>query len=193
MTFRDVSKEIERWKAAGEPVALATVVRTWGSGPRGPGAKMALTEDARIAGSVSGGCVEAAVIEEGREVLSTGAAKLLHFGVSDETAWTVGLTCGGATEILVEKLDPGVLQAFAEAERTRSALARAVTIRGGEVGRTLLIREGERASSEIERAALRALEQGQSEVVTAASGEEVFLDVELPPPSIVMIGGVHIS
>jgi xanthine dehydrogenase accessory factor len=154
---------------------------------------MALTEDARIAGSVSGGCVEAAVIEEGREVLSTGAAKLLHFGVSDETAWNVGLTCGGATEILVEKLDPGVLQAFAEAERTRSALARAVTIRGGEVGRTVLIREGESASSEIERAALRALEQGQSEVVTAASGEEVFLDVELPPPSIVMIGGVHIS
>jgi xanthine dehydrogenase accessory factor len=193
VTFRDVSNEIERWKAEGEPVALATVVRTWGSGPRGPGAKMALTGDARIAGSVSGGCVEAAVIEEGREVLSTGAAKLLHFGVSDETAWNVGLTCGGAIEILVEKLDPSVFEAFAEAERNRNALARAVTIRGSEVGRTVLIREGDNAEGEVAKAALRALAQGRSEVVTAARGDEVFLDLELPPPAIVMIGGVHIS
>ncbi len=193
VTFRDVAKDVELWKAEGEEVALATVVRTWGSGPRGPGAKMALTRDARIAGSVSGGCVEAAVVEEGCEVLETGTPKLLRFGIADETAWNVGLTCGGSIEIFVEKLDDGLLRAFAEALETRRSLARSAVIRGADVGRTVLVRDGDSAEGEIGAAALRALERSQSEVITAADGSEVFLDVELPPPSLVMVGGVHIS
>jgi xanthine dehydrogenase accessory factor len=154
---------------------------------------MALTKDARIAGSVSGGCVEAAVVEEGREVLSTGEPKLLRFGIADETAWNVGLTCGGSIEIFVEKLDDSLFRASAEALTTRRALARATVIRGADVGRTVLLRDGESAEGEIGTAAQRALERGQSEVITAADGSEVFLDVELPPPSLVMVGGVHIS
>jgi len=193
VTFRDVAKDVERWRAEGEEVALATVVRTWGSGPRGPGAKMALTRDARIAGSVSGGCVEAAVVEEGREVLETGRPKLLHFGIADETAWNVGLTCGGSIEILVEKLDDALFSAFADALRTRRALARASVIRGVDLGRTVLVRDGERVEGETGAAALRALERGQPELITAESGAEIFLDVEIPPPSLVMVGGVHIS
>lgn len=193
VTFRDVAKDVERWKAEGEDVALATVVRTWGSGPRGPGAKMALTRDARIAGSVSGGCVEAAVVEEGREVLETGTPKLLHFGIADETAWNVGLTCGGSIEIFVEKLDDSLFRASTEALETRRALARATVIRGADLGRTVLVRDGEPAEGAIGAAALRALERGQPDVVAAEDGSEIFLDVELPPPSLVMVGGVHIS
>jgi xanthine dehydrogenase accessory factor len=193
VTFRDVAKDIERWKGEGEAIALATVVRTWGSGPRGPGAKMALTKDARIAGSVSGGCVEAAVVEEGLEVLATGTPKLLRFGIADETAWNVGLTCGGSIEIFVEKLDEAVFQAYAESIEKRRSLARAMVIRGSELGWSALVREGEPARTVVEAAALRSLEQGRPDVITGEDGAEVFIDVELPPPSLVMIGGVHIS
>jgi xanthine dehydrogenase accessory factor len=154
---------------------------------------MALTRDARIAGSVSGGCVEAAVVEEGREVLETGTPKLLHFGIADETAWNVGLTCGGSIEIFVEKLDDSLFRASTEALETRRALARATVIRGADLGRTVLVRDGELAEGAIGAAALRALERGQPDVVAAEDGSEIFLDVELPPPSLVMVGGVHIS
>ena len=104
MPIRDIIDDVERWESEQEPVALATVVRTWGSGPRGAGAKMAITRDARIAGSVSGGCVESSVVDEARDVLSGGAPKLLEYGVSDETAWDVGLSCGGTIQIFVEPL-----------------------------------------------------------------------------------------
>jgi xanthine dehydrogenase accessory factor len=193
VTFRDVAKDVERWIGEGEEVALATVVRTWGSGPRGPGAKMALTRDARIAGSVSGGCVEAAVVEEGREVLQTGKPKLLRFGIADETAWNVGLTCGGSIEIFVEKLDPALFRAFAESLEKRHALARATVVRGAELGRTVLVREGDPVKGDVEKAALRALDLGESDVLAREDGSEIFLDVELPPPTLVMIGGVHIA
>ncbi len=193
VTFRDVAKDIERWRSEGEAIALATVVRTWGSGPRGPGAKMALTKDARIAGSVSGGCVEAAVVEEGREVLETGMPKLLRFGIADETAWNVGLTCGGSIEIFVERLDDAVFQAFSDSIEKRHPLARAVAIRGAELGWSALVHEGELARTVTEAAALRSLEQGQPDVITAEDGAEIFIDVEVPAPSLVMVGGVHIS
>ena len=104
--MRDVVAEIDRWRAEGEQVALATVVETWGSAPRRVGAKMALTASARIAGSVSGGCVEGAVIQAGGEVLKQRQPRLLRFAVPDETAWSVGLSCGGTIEVFVEPLDP---------------------------------------------------------------------------------------
>ena len=102
--MRDVLPEIERWRAAGRPVAIATVIQTWGSAPRGVGAKMVVTDDGQIAGSVSGGCVEAAVVGAAQEVLRSGAPRLLQFGVADETAWAVGLACGGSIEVFVEPL-----------------------------------------------------------------------------------------
>ncbi|MGH9319631.1 MAG: XdhC family protein [Vicinamibacteria bacterium] len=193
MTFRDVARDIERFRSEGEEIALATVVRTWGSGPRGPGAKMAVTKDARLTGSVSGGCVEAAVVEEGREVLETGQPKLLRFGVSDETAWNVGLSCGGTIEIFVERLEDDLARALSVAASERRALARAVVLGGENLGRTRLVREEDRSEGELESAARRALEKGRPEVVTLADGSEAFLDVELPPPSLFMVGGVHIS
>ena len=92
--MRDVLPEIESWRAAGEAIALATVVETWGSAPRTLGAKMAVSATGKIAGSVSGGCVEGAVVEAAGQVLKSGQPRLLRFGVTDDDAWEVGLACG---------------------------------------------------------------------------------------------------
>jgi xanthine/CO dehydrogenase XdhC/CoxF family maturation factor len=92
------------WHRAGLGVALATVVTTWGSSPRPVGSKLAADTCGRFTGSVSGGCVEGAVIEAAQEVIRTGTARLLDFGVTDEQAWEVGLACGGKVQIFVERL-----------------------------------------------------------------------------------------
>lgn len=102
--MRDVLDSVARWRADGKRVALATVVSTWGSAPRQPGAVMAISAERELAGSVSGGCVEGAVVEAAGEVLAGGEPRLLHFGVSDEDAWAVGLSCGGKIDVFVEPL-----------------------------------------------------------------------------------------
>lgn len=92
------------WHAAGESVALATVTETWGSAPRRAGSRMAVTTSGKIAGSVSGGCIEGAVAEAALHVLQTGTPALLDFGVTNERAWEVGLACGGKLKVFVEPL-----------------------------------------------------------------------------------------
>jgi xanthine/CO dehydrogenase XdhC/CoxF family maturation factor len=103
--MRELRSKIREWHRDGRAVALATVVRTWGSAPRPVGAKLAIAADGDMVGSVSGGCVEAAVINEAREVLASGRPKLLHFGVTADEAWAVGLSCGGEIEVFVEPLE----------------------------------------------------------------------------------------
>lgn len=93
------------WLDAGMPCALATVVATWGSAPRPTGSKLAVSRDGQMVGSVSGGCVEGAVIEAALEVMADGMPRRLEFGVADETAWSVGLACGGRIEIFVEPME----------------------------------------------------------------------------------------
>ncbi len=100
----DVLAIAGRWVAEGETVALATVVETWGSSPCPPGSRLAITVSGRLAGSVSGGCIEGAVAEAAREVMATGVPQLLSFGVTNERAWEVGLACGGTVTVFVEKL-----------------------------------------------------------------------------------------
>jgi xanthine/CO dehydrogenase XdhC/CoxF family maturation factor len=100
--MRDVLPEIVKWKTDGKHVALATVIKVWGSAPRPIGAKMAISSAGDMAGSVSGGCVESAVFEEAQEVLRTGRSMLIGYGVTDEQAWSVGLSCGGEIEIFIE-------------------------------------------------------------------------------------------
>jgi xanthine/CO dehydrogenase XdhC/CoxF family maturation factor len=92
------------WHRAGRGVALATVVTTWGSSPRPVGSKLAVDDAGQMTGSVSGGCVEGAVVETALEIIRTGKPRLLDFGVSDEQAWEVGLACGGRVQVFVEKL-----------------------------------------------------------------------------------------
>lgn len=93
------------WLAAGRKVALATVVETWGSSPRPVGSQLAVDEENRMVGSVSGGCIEGAVIHEARAIMEGAPPKLLTFGVSDEEAWSVGLACGGKIAVFVEALE----------------------------------------------------------------------------------------
>ena len=92
------------WRAAGLPVALATVVETWGSAPRPVGSHLVIDEQGHFLGSVSGGCVEGAVVSEAMDVIGSGTPRLLEFGVADETAWQVGLSCGGKIAVYVEKV-----------------------------------------------------------------------------------------
>jgi xanthine/CO dehydrogenase XdhC/CoxF family maturation factor len=103
--MKDVIPTIEQWRARGERVAVATVVKTLGSAPRGIGAKMVVSSGGSMAGSVSGGCIEGAVFDACQEALKTGQASLLHFGVADDDAWDVGLACGGMIDVFVEPLE----------------------------------------------------------------------------------------
>jgi len=101
----DVLATAQVWREAGRGVAIATVIETWGSAPRPVGSHLVVDNDGAFLGSVSGGCVEGAVVEEAAEVIATGAPRVLEFGVADETAWRVGLSCGGRIRVYVEKLD----------------------------------------------------------------------------------------
>jgi xanthine/CO dehydrogenase XdhC/CoxF family maturation factor len=103
--MKDVLETIERWRDEGQRVAVATVVRVEQSAPRDPGATMAVNERGDVAGSVSGGCVEAAVYDEAQNAIASGRPRLVTYGISDEDAISVGLTCGGTIHVFVERLD----------------------------------------------------------------------------------------
>src|SRR5512135_2221951 len=110
--MRDLLPQLARWHAENKLMALATVVQTWGSAPRRPGAKMIVTQSGEVAGSVSGGCVENAVVEAALDTLHAHRAQLLHFDVSDASAWGVGLACGGGIDIFVQPLDGRLLDSL---------------------------------------------------------------------------------
>ncbi|WP_037493272.1 XdhC family protein [Sneathiella glossodoripedis] len=101
----DVIAHAIDWKSAGKKVAIATVIQTWGSAPRPVGSQLAIDESGNMTGSVSGGCVEGAVIQEALQIMDTNEHKILEFGVSDDQAWEVGLACGGKIRVLVERLN----------------------------------------------------------------------------------------
>ncbi len=196
--MRDVLDDIERWRSEGRRVALATVVATWGSAPRAVGGKMAVAEGRRIAGSVSGGCVENAVAEAAGEVLKGGRPVLLKFGVSDDTAWSVGLACGGAIEVFVEPLADAPYGLVRDALRAERSVAVATLIRGPaeHVGRKLVLTGDGRSAGDlgeaIDEEARNALTGGRSRRVTIGE-DEIFVDVLLPSPRLVVVGGAHIA
>ena len=102
--LEDILATAAAWRAAGEQVAIATVTETWGSSPRPPGSQMAVTASGKMAGSVSGGCIEGAVAEVAMKTIASGTPQLLDFGITHERAWEVGLACGGKLKVFVEKL-----------------------------------------------------------------------------------------
>lgn len=206
--MRDVLPDIDRWRAQGEAIALATVIQTWGSAPRGVGAKMALTAGGEIAGSVSGGCVEGAVVEAGRQTLNSGRPQLLHFGVADETAWEVGLACGGSIEVFVEPLDAALYDRLRAALLDDRPSVAATVVRGPSqyLGHKLVLYDdgsafgalGEPLDGAAIPAARAALETGESRRLIlglpgTAESVEVFIEVSLPSPTLIIIGGVHIA
>ena len=101
----NILEQAAKWKRDGRGVALATVVATWGSSPRPTGSQLAVDQDGRMIGSVSGGCIEGAVVREAREVIAGGKPRLLDFGITNEQAWEVGLACGGKLQIWLEALE----------------------------------------------------------------------------------------
>ena len=101
----DVLETAARWLEEGRPAALATVVRTWGSSPRPVGSQLAVGGDGTFVGSVSGGCIEGAVVRAALEAIENGRPRILEFGVTDEQAWEVGLACGGRVEVFVERVE----------------------------------------------------------------------------------------
>jgi xanthine dehydrogenase accessory factor len=205
--MRDILSDVNEWLDSGEQVALATVIQTWGSSPRGVGAKMALTPGGKITGSVSGGCVEGAVYETGIRVLQTGRPQLLHFGVADETAWEVGLACGGQIDVFVEPLD----RAFFEARRGQLLAehphAVATIIQGSEdlLGREVLLTQDAKVveasanglGEDVLAKARQAQAQGHSGRFALRTEDapplEVFVEVIAPAPTLIIVGGVHIA
>lgn len=203
--MREVLEDGQRWLTAGSDVALATVIQTWGSAPRRVGAKMAVavnpaTAVTEMAGSVSGGCVEGAVVEAAQEVLANGRPQLLHFGVADETAWDIGLACGGTIELFVQRLNPDIfafVQTFIREEQSGAVVT---VIRGPEekLGRTVAFRRNGGQVGTLGRE-LDVVAQAQAVALTAphrlvlTDELEIFVDVFRPSPTLVMVGGVHIA
>jgi xanthine/CO dehydrogenase XdhC/CoxF family maturation factor len=102
---KEILEDVERWRAEGKKVAIATVIATRRSAPRPIGAKLAISEAGELCGSVSGGCVEGDVVEHAREVMESGEPKLVSYGISDDLAWSVGLPCGGEIDVFLERVD----------------------------------------------------------------------------------------
>ena len=205
--MHDVIKDISSWIENGESVVLATVVHTWGSSPRGVGGKMAFTPEGKITGSVSGGCVESQVFESGIETLQTGRPQLLRFGVADETAFEVGLACGGNIEIFVMPLDRDLFHSLENEINAHRALALSIVLEGPEplLGHYLMLSEKGSIFGNLEaelgqiaaQTALNALAAEKCSKATIKTSDNqsvtLFTDVIYPPPTLVMVGGVHIA
>src|SRR5216684_7279347 len=148
--MREILDELRVWNEAGEQIALATVVETWGSSPRPLGSRMAVTRSGKMAGSVSNGCIEGAVFEEAQKVLKSGEPKVAAFGVADDVAFEVGLACGGHIEVFIQPLAPVHRQLIAMLHRNEAATLRtdlvtgaAEVARGSGSGSELAHRDGD--------------------------------------------------
>ncbi len=197
--MRDLLSTIEVWRARGDAVALATVIKTGGSTPRPIGAKMIVNSRGEFAGSVSGGCVEGAVIEEAMQVIKTGAPRLIKYGIADETAWNVGLSCGGMIEVWVEVGKPDWLDGIKRAIELDALCAIATLVSGANIGAKMIIYPDGRTMGNLDDAALQAhIVRDATRAMALESpqhytfGEtEIFVDVFAPKPKLIIFGGVH--
>jgi len=177
--MRDVLGDVRAWLAAGDRVALATVVCTWGSAPRPAGSRMAVSASGKIAGSVSGGCLEGEVFEQAQAVLAGARPQLFHYGVSDDLAWTVGLSCGGEVDILVEPLTAVHRELMGALELERPVVLETAT--------------GDQAGA---RRLLAGAEPGVRELLERETPERrdgIFLEPFPRPPDLLIFGGSHVA
>jgi xanthine dehydrogenase accessory factor len=184
-----------RWREAGRPTAIATVLGTWGSSPRQPGSQLVVNDAREFVGSVSGGCVEGAVIEAALETIADGTERTLEFGVADEDAWAVGLACGGKVTIRVERVGAAEEEIFRKLLESRAQHRGAVlATRLGDGERTLLhpLEADAARASALHEPALRALLEDRSGIVKTPEGD-VFLLAFNPPLRLVLIGAVHVA
>lgn len=200
--MKEVIGDVDQWLAGGETdIVLATVIDTWGSAPRKVGAKMAFTAGgAAISGSVSGGCVEGAVISAGDEVLATGRPQLLHFGVADESAWEVGLACGGTIDVFVECLDVAAYQRAREWIEERDSGAIVTVVRGQDalLGQKVAVdatgQQSGRIVPDLDEAIPSLVEAARMPTRHQLSADvELFIDAIRPSPTLIIVGGAHIA
>jgi len=186
---RDVLDSLVRWADAGTRVATATVVQTERSAPRDAGAMLAVSERGEVVGSVTGGCVEPAVLEEARAVLAGGEARLHTYGIADEEAFDVGLPCGGTVHIFVDELDPFVAAELARAVADERSVARVVPVSGPHAGAERLVFADEPAGDETVRVAQELMASGETALVRVGD-EDVFVDSFAPRPNMYVFGAV---
>lgn len=210
--MRDILEAVESFWADGRPFGLATVVATWRSAPRQPGAAMAVNADGEVVGSVSGGCVEGAVYELAEQVVASGQPSLTRYGVSDDDAFAVGLTCGGILDVFVQPVDPARFPELGELARAiadREPVAVATVIDGpGQVGARMVIwpdrRSGSLGSQRLDDAvtddARGMLEHGRTGVLRIGPdgqrrGDElgVFVEAFAPPPRMLVFGAIDFA
>lgn len=198
--MRDIEEAARRWQAAGTRFALARVVAAWGSAPRRPGGAMAVTADLQVAGSLSGGCIEAAVIEEAARLLAgeRGPGRL-EYGIEDERAWSVGLSCGGKLSVHLGELDRDLWDAiFDRLDRRRPAVL-LTPMRGGGASHSLIdvderrVRAGDAAAADAVRAACRFAAAAQESALIAVSGEETFAHLLPRPDELLIVGAGHVA
>ena len=179
-----------RWRQEGLGVALATVVKTWGSAPRRVGAQMSINEDGEFAGSVSGGCVEGAVIQEAAGIIRDGGVKLLEFGVTNEEAWEVGLACGGEVRVFLERIDDTDL--LRELNSAREAGEAVVVLTDLDSGHAHLVRPLD-DGPDTEDGRLGEIVARDEAVLWEEDDRSIFVNVHNPPVRIVVVGAVHIA
>jgi xanthine dehydrogenase accessory factor len=196
----DLLPQIDAWFAAGEQVAVATVIRVIGSAPRPVGARMIVSSGGQMAGSVSGGCVETTVYEEMMDVLAGGSPRTLHFGITDDMIWDVGLACGGTIDVLVHRLEPFWVAAFSDRVQSGEPVALATVVSKAEgFGEPALITAEGTVFGPVDpqivasAQALLAAGVGTGKVQEVRPGTEVFIEPFLPSPVLVVVGGVHVA
>jgi xanthine dehydrogenase accessory factor len=203
--MRDILGDIRRWRGEGKPVAVATVALAYGSALRQLGAKMACTSSEEIAGSVSGGCVEGAVYEAAQDAIRNGRPALLEFGIADETAWSVGLACGGTIHVWVEALDPRTFDTVTDQLESGRPVAVATVIVGPGTGERMLVwpdgrTDGALGAPELSAQAARyAIDRltvhqaGRTTFHVGAEAVEVLVEVFGPRPRLIVVGAVHLA
>ena len=185
----DVLRQALSWLDGGREVALATVLSTWGSSLRPPGSQLAVSDGLELAGSVSGGCVEAAVAEAAQRVIREGAPQRLRFGVADDRAWEVGLACGGTVEVLVARAEREVVAGAVQAAEARHPVVIVTEIASGA---TTLLDPGVPGDHPLASAAREALAGEASRLFEGPAGP-AFLQVLNPPVRVIVVGAVHIA
>jgi xanthine dehydrogenase accessory factor len=208
--MKEILADIERWRAHGKDVVVARVVGVEGSGPRDPGAALAVSSDGEVAGSVSGGCVEGAVVTEALDVLATGTARTVTYGIADEDAFAVGLTCGGTIHILIEPLSwLPIYETLRDALRTERPVSLASVVGGPSLGTKMIVGEDldpigtlgdDHLDEVVARDALGQLESGLTATRHyGAHGEarqddlSVFIESFARPPRMIIFGAVDFT
>ena len=187
--MRDILPHLVRWTDDGQAVAIGSVIERIGSAPRDPGAALAVSASGEVAGSVTGGCVEPAVIREATEVLNGSPGRICRYGLTDDDGFDVGLSCGGTIAIAVYALDPALLAPLGDAVENDTPVALTVRLAEERFGEQRLVPgNGARMGDAVESAARALLEIGESGVIETGEGELVFVESYAPRPDLYIFG-----